>query len=226
MINIKSNRKPLQLNSQGFTHDIVAAVLIVTIAVGGTFLLVATHAAPVQPEIYLMAQPAAGVKPPVLARTSGYNGSVRYKIVNALYGQLGVKESPWGSNHIPGNPYQSNNQSWCAYFASWVWQRGRSFPTYANANQIKQWGKANGHWHRQGSYGPHSGDIAVFQQGVHVGIVAVSSHGKIDIIGGNVNNSVAFQTSANGQYQDWPSNFFVRESASGPAYYIDGFVTP
>lgn len=233
--------KTTKQNTEGFAHVIALGAFVAAFAVAGGTYLVISHAdtVQVQAQIDPASQPAPDqIQPDVAAvadppKTS--DAILRAHIDTVLYGQknLGIHEVPLGSNHLPGNPYGSNNLSWCAYFASWVWQQAgvrdkqnHTFPRYVNANQIKSWGSANGRWHPIGSYTPRVGDAVYFQYGVHVGVVATSGSGLISIIAGNYKDSVTFQTSQRGKYTDKPSTFAVQETAGGPLDYVAGFVSP
>ena len=55
----------------------------------------------------------------VPAVTLSPSGDVRQKIVSAAAGQLGVGETPRGSNCTPYGPCEA----WCADFATWVWRQ-------------------------------------------------------------------------------------------------------
>ena len=192
---------------------------------------------PYQPETYQTNSPAPGQTPPVVATTS--NTDLRSRIVSVAQSQFGVKENPNNSNHLSNNPYGSNNQPWCAYFMSWVWQQAKvrdshsqSFPTYPASSQIKNWGIANGRWHTLTSgYRPRKGDIVIFGTAgneVHTAMVAVTNGSKITVYGGNVNNQVTWQVSTHNTYYDLPGNFTVKEDKNDNAsiYHIEGFVSP
>jgi hypothetical protein len=236
--------KRIKHNCQGFEHVFVMVMIAVVVAVGGTFLLVASHADPVshssEHTIKVSAlQAAPGQKPPttsglpyasgVTASAASADTTLRHTIWKVLDSQLGVKETPNNSNCTPHNIYRNTCQQWCAYFASWVWQHaGIKVPTYGYTGDFVSW--APSHYHPRGQYSPHTGDLVIFQNDEHTGIVSYSSNGKIAIVAGNYGNQVASQVSQNHSYVDYPSNFYVQDTAdygsAAPKYYIAGFVTP
>lgn len=227
--------KILKLKNRGFSHQIILVAVVVAVVIAGIGYIVESNATPQQAEI----QPTSAASPnqPNPETTTASTGvALRDKIRSVLRSQLGVAEDPLGSNYIPGNPYSSNSNPWCAYFASWVWQRagvkdanGNAFPTYGYVGDIVSWAVKNHRWHPRGAvYIPQVGDLAVFHGWVHVALVDSTTQPtvwrKIRIIGGNYANMVAYQTSINGLYLDYQRNFTVEDN--GTIYTIAGYVSP
>jgi hypothetical protein len=131
------------------------------------------------------------------------NGAVRDAIVAKAFSQVGVAESPLGSNTIPGNPYGSNSHSWCADFATWVWQQaGVSIPHYSFTGDIWTWGSnaANQGHVRAAGETPKVGDLVLYGTGpsttatsTHVNIIVkVGASGSYATIGGNESDRVSY----------------------------------
>lgn len=83
--------------------------------------------------------------------------------------------------------YYSNgnaSEKWCAAFVSTVLnQAGISSPNSAAVNSYRNWGYETST--------PQVGDVAIFNQGSHVGIVtAVHSDGSVTVVHGNYSDAV------------------------------------
>ena len=150
----------------------------------------------------------------VPAATPAPSGDVRAKIVSAAAGQLGVGETPHGSNCQPYGPCEA----WCADFATWVWRQAGvpGIGRIAWVPDLVTWGKRHGSWKPGYDNDPQPGDMVIFS-GQHVGLVErVLPSGAISIIAGNTGtNDVARRGPAS------PAN----GTAMGPAA-ISGYVSP
>ncbi len=142
------------------------------------------------------------------------SGDVRGKIVSAAASQLGVGETPRGSNCTPYGPCEA----WCADFATWVWRQAGvpGIGRIAWVPDLVTWGKRHGSWKPGYDNDPQPGDMVIFS-GQHVGLVErVLPSGAISIIAGNTGtNNVARRGPAS------PAN----GTAMGPAA-ISGYVSP
>jgi hypothetical protein len=117
-------------------------------------------------------------------------------IVKVARSQLGVTESPIGSNCTRYGPCEE----WCALFVAWVWQHagiemaGGTAP-YAYSGSFYGWVKANGGRVLPPSATPSPGDAVLYGWGPsaseHVGIVESVLDGEIATIDGNFDNRVA-----------------------------------
>ena len=153
-------------------------------------------------------------------------GSLGNRIVQLARGEIGVKESPAGSNDSPRiKDYRTATAGatntpgpWCAYFVSWLTKEAGA-PIGAGGNgtgyvpTLESWGKGNGKW-VDGSQRPQPGDIAIFNWGGsgisdHTGIVErVAADGTVHTIEGNSSNMVA------------------RRSYPAGSVHVKGFVRP
>jgi hypothetical protein len=123
----------------------------------------------------------------------GASGSA---IVRVARSQLGVTESPPGSNCTMYGPCEE----WCALFVAWVWQHagiemsGGTAP-YAYSGSFYGWVKANGGRVLPPTATPSPGDAVLFGWGPtaseHVGIVESVLSGEITTIDGNYADRVA-----------------------------------
>jgi hypothetical protein len=149
----------------------LAVLLAGTFAIGGSPAMAATI-------------PAAAAQP----------ADVRSDIVSIANGELGTGENPPGSNCTK---YSDDCDSWCAYFATWVWrQAGSSIPNYGFTGDIYTWGQGKGRAHSTNT-GMQPGDIVLYGTGpqntdtsVHTGIVVAVGTGTITTVEGNSDNQV------------------------------------
>jgi uncharacterized protein (TIGR02594 family) len=130
--------------------------------------------------------------------------SVGEKILNAARGEVGVAESPPGSNNSPriaeyrtataGNPGPG---PWCAYFVSWCAKQagapiGDNGSGYGAVDAVRAWGDRTGRGYPN-TQTPNPGDLIVFNQ--HIGIVeSVDANGQIHTIEGNSSDRVSRRT--------------------------------
>jgi hypothetical protein len=146
---------------------------------------------------------AAGAAP-----VGAQGGSVGQKIVALARGEIGVKESPPGSNNSPRiAQYRSATAGapgpgpWCAYFTSWAAREagvpvGPSGSGFGSVDALYAWAqKANKAL--PGSATPQPGDLIVWDE--HIGIVEkVGSNGTIHTIEGNSSDQVIRRQHARG----------------------------
>ena len=122
------------------------------------------------------------------------------RILAAARGEVGVKESPAGSNRVKywdwyrertGAGYQG--QPWCAAFVAWclcrasVWAAAKDEGRFRYCPSIVAWAKGQGLW-RGRDASPRPGWLVLFANkgtACHVGIVESSSGGVLTTIEGN-----------------------------------------
>ncbi len=149
-----------------------------------------------------------------LSSTSTSTSTVRTRIVSIAQSQVGVRESPLGSNGGTAvyKYTTGRNEAWCADFVSWVYkQAGTPFTGgWAYSWQIpavydlKVWFKEKGVYHSRTntSYTPRPGDVVFFnwygytnsRTGNHVGIVKKVSGTTLYTIEGNSSDMVRERT--------------------------------
>ncbi|MCW2956076.1 MAG: hypothetical protein JWO69_945 [Thermoleophilia bacterium] len=145
---------------------------------------------------------------PLGAVTPG-SGAVGAQMVALAQREIGVAESPMGSNESPRiKEYRAATAGaentpgpWCAYFVSHLAKEAGA-PIGANGNgtgyvpTLEAWGKQEGRFTEFGAQPPQPGDIVIFNwngAGVpdHTGIVeSVDADGTIHTIEGNSSNKV------------------------------------
>jgi hypothetical protein len=126
------------------------------------------------------------------------DGALGQEIVKVARSQLGVSESPAGSNCTKYGPCEE----WCALFVAWVWQHagiemaGGTAP-YAYSGSFYGWVREHGGRDLPASATPSPGDAVMYGTGVsghrmaHVGIVeSVLKDGEILTIEGNFADQV------------------------------------
>ena len=137
--------------------------------------------------------------PAGLARVNA-TGSVGQRMVQIAAAEIGVAESPPGSNNSPRiAQYRSATAGapgpgpWCAYFTSWVAKEagapiGDNGSGYGAVASVWSWAQRTGHAVPKGQQ-PQPGDLIVFNG--HIGIVeSVGAGGKINTIEGNSSDRV------------------------------------
>ena len=153
----------------------------------------------------------------VFVRLGGAGGSCAglsdVDIVRIAQEQLGLTEIPDGCNCGPQIQKflgSSPGEAWCADFVSWVYREaghpfsggvddGWRLPGVAG---MHSWLVANGIWHPRGnSDTPRPGDVIIFRDDDHVGIVESVDGTTVRSIEGNTSNHVGRRS-----YPDYTTN--------------------
>lgn len=129
-------------------------------------------------------------------------------IVKVANSQIGVKESPY--NNVKYNTWfygrevkdknsRDTSHAWCVVFISWCADRaGIStdvVPKTAGVGSIMNFYKNAGRYKtRSSGYVPKVGDIAIFGNGSHAGIVVACDGKTVSIVEGNYSDSVKLNT--------------------------------
>ena len=135
-------------------------------------------------------------------------GSVGQKMVAIAAGEVGVKESPPGSNNSPRiAQYRSATAGapgpgpWCAYFVSWAAREagapvGPNGSGFGSVDALYSWAQGAGKALPRGQQ-PQAGDIIVWDE--HIGMVErVDPNGTVHTIEGNSSDQVIRRTHAAG----------------------------
>jgi hypothetical protein len=130
--------------------------------------------------------------------------TVGERMVNIARGELGVTESPPGSNNSPRiAQYRSATAGspgpgpWCAYFVSWVAKQagapiGDNGSGYGAVDAVRAWGQRTGRAFPN-TQTPKAGDLILFNQ--HIGLVeSVDPNGTVHTIEGNSSDRVTRRT--------------------------------
>jgi hypothetical protein len=124
-------------------------------------------------------------------------------VIAAAVGEIGVAESPNGSNRGPrvdvytGLSGNDTGIPWCAMFVSWVWGHavgGSPFGTLASALKLRDWGAQNGRLIGTGTLA-QPGDIGIIlRAGGHGHVVLMVSNElagvSMSCVEGNCANAV------------------------------------
>jgi len=135
-------------------------------------------------------------------------GSVGQKMVAIAAAEVGVKESPPGSNNSPRiAQYRSATAGapgpgpWCAYFTSWVAREagapiGPNGSGFGSVDALYSWAQSAGKTVPAGQP-PRPGDLIVWDE--HIGMVeSVGPDGSVRTIEGNSSDQVIRRTHAAG----------------------------
>jgi hypothetical protein len=126
-------------------------------------------------------------------------------VLNAVRGEVGVAESPPGSNNSPriAEYRQATAGSgvgpWCAYFTSWAGRQagvplGDSGQGFGRVDDVYAWAQRSGKAIPNGpGVQPQPGDLIVWDE--HIGVVeSVDANGSINTIEGNSSDQVSRRT--------------------------------
>jgi hypothetical protein len=125
-------------------------------------------------------------------------------ILNAVRGEVGVREQPPGSNDSPriAQYRQATAGSgvgpWCAYFTSWAARQagvplGDQGQGFGRVDDVYAWAQRTGKAIPAGTAKPQPGDLIVWDE--HIGVVeSVDPNGAIHTIEGNSSDQVARRT--------------------------------
>ena len=135
-------------------------------------------------------------------------GSVGQKLVALAAGEVGVKESPPGSNNSPRiAEYRSATAGapgpgpWCAYFISWAAREagapvGPNGSGFGSVDALYSWAQQAGKTVPRGQQ-PQPGDLIIWDE--HMGMVErVDPDGTVRTIEGNSSDQVIRRTHAAG----------------------------
>jgi hypothetical protein len=136
------------------------------------------------------------------------NGSVGAKMVAIAAREVGVAESPPGSNNSPRIAHYRSATAgapgpgpWCAYFTSWVAREagvpvGPNGSGFGSVDAVYAWAQQAGKALPKGAT-PQPGDLIVWDE--HIGIVeSVGPNGVVNTIEGNSSDKVTRRQHAAG----------------------------
>jgi|SRR5215211_831197 len=148
-----------------------------------------------------MAPGVAGAGGPAAAAAVPSGGSAGQKMVAIAAREVGVAESPPGSNNSPRiAQYRSATAGapgpgpWCAYFTSWVARQagvpvGPSGSGFGSVDALYSWAQQAGKALPRGAT-PQPGDLIVWDE--HIGLVeSVGPGGVVNTIEGNSSDKVS-----------------------------------
>lgn len=129
--------------------------------------------------------------------------SKRTDFVNVAKSQIGVKET--GTNNVKYNTWYygrtvngrtgTSEYAWCVTFECWCANQvgilNTLVPKCNNVGVLKNWYNARGLYYLRGSYNPQKGDLIIFRNSSHTGIVERVESGRIYTIEGNSKDKVS-----------------------------------
>lgn len=132
--------------------------------------------------------------------------SKRNEFVNVARSQIGVREI--GTNNVKYNTWYyervvngtpgTSEYAWCVTFECWCANQigilNSLIPKCNNVGVLRDWYKARGLYHLKTSYTPKAGDLIIFKNAFHTGIVERVESGKIWTIEGNSKDKVSNNT--------------------------------
>lgn len=129
--------------------------------------------------------------------------SKRTDFVNVAKSQIGVRET--GTNNVKYNTWYyerevngttgTSEYAWCVTFECWCANQvgilNTLVPKCNNVGVLRDWYKARGLYSLRGSYTPKKGDLIIFRNASHTGIVERVESGRIYTIEGNSKDKVS-----------------------------------
>ena len=132
--------------------------------------------------------------------------SKRSEFVNVARSQIGVRETgtnnvkynTWYYGHVVNGTPGTSEYAWCVTFECWCANQigvlGSLIPKCNNVGVLRDWYKARGLYHLRGSYTPQKGDLIIFSNASHTGIVERVESGRIWTVEGNSKDKVSNNT--------------------------------
>lgn len=128
--------------------------------------------------------------------------SKREQFVEIAKSQVGIRET--GTNNVKYNTWYYGHEvngtagtseyAWCVVFECWCANQvgilNTLIPKCNNVGVLRDWYKAKGLYHTYG-YNPKKGDLVIFKNACHTGIVAKFENGRVYTIEGNSGDKVA-----------------------------------
>jgi peptidoglycan hydrolase-like protein with peptidoglycan-binding domain len=132
--------------------------------------------------------------------------SKRNEFVNIAKSQIGIKET--GTNNVKYNTWYygrvvngtpgTSEYAWCVTFECWCANQigvlGSLIPKCNNVGVLRDWYKVRGLYHLRGSYTPQKGDLIIFKNASHTGIIERVEGNRIWTIEGNSKDKVSNNT--------------------------------
>ena len=129
--------------------------------------------------------------------------SKRNDFVNVARSQIGVRETgtnnvkynTWYYGHVVNGTTGTSEYAWCVTFECWCANQvgilNTLIPRCNNVGVLKSWYNGKGQYFPRGSYTPKSGDLIIFRNASHTGIVEKIENGRLYTIEGNSKDKVS-----------------------------------
>ena len=129
--------------------------------------------------------------------------SKRSEFINIAKSQIGTRET--GTNNVKYNTWYygrpvngragTSEYAWCVTFECWCANQvgilGSLVPKCNNVGTLRDWYKARGLYHLRGAYTPKNGDLIIFKNASHTGIVEKILNSRVWTIEGNSHDRVS-----------------------------------
>ena len=144
-------------------------------------------------------------------------------ILKVARSQIGYVEGK-NNNSKYGQAYGMNYNDWCCMFVWWCANKaGIStdiIPKYAYVPYMQSYFEKRKRWHKKGSYRPVAGDLIIFGENDHIGIVEKVSGNTVFSIEGNTSNN-GDSSNGEGVYRrNRPLNYWWITGYCHPAYIV------
>lgn len=128
---------------------------------------------------------------------------MRNEFVNIAKSQIGTKETgtnnviynTWYYGHVVNGTTGTSEYAWCVTFECWcAYKTGilnTLIPKCNNVGTLKSWFNSRGQYYPRTSYTPQKGDLIIFKDLSHTGIVERVENGRIWTIEGNAHDKVS-----------------------------------
>jgi hypothetical protein len=128
---------------------------------------------------------------------------MRNKFIDIARSQIGVREAgvnnvkynTWYYGHPVNGASGTSEYAWCVTFECWCAYRtgilGSLIPKCNNVGVLRDWYKARGQYHIRGTYTPKPGDLIIFKNASHTGIVEKVLNNRVWTIEGNSHDKVS-----------------------------------
>lgn len=129
--------------------------------------------------------------------------SKRTEFINVAKSQIGIREN--GTNNIKYNTWYygktvngragTSEYAWCVTFECWCANQvgilNTLIPKCNNVGDLKNWYNSKGLYLLRGTYTPQNGDLIIFKNASHTGIVEKVINGRVYTIEGNSSDKVS-----------------------------------
>lgn len=129
--------------------------------------------------------------------------SKRNEFVNVAKKQIGIREkgvnnviyNTWYYGHVVNGAPGTSEYAWCVTFECWCANQvgilNSLIPKCNNVGVLRNWYKARNQYHLRENYTPKAGDLVIFKNASHTGIVEKVVNGRVYTIEGNSHDRVS-----------------------------------
>lgn len=144
-------------------------------------------------------------------------------ILKVARSQIGYIEGK-NNNSIYGQDYGMNYNDWCCMFVWWSANKAGIgadiVPKYAYVPYMQSFYEKRKRWHKKGSYRPVPGDLVIFGENDHIGIVEQVVGNTLYSIEGNTSNNGDVSNGEGVFRRTRPLNYWWITGYCHPAYIV------